>query len=144
VDFQLDTSTPIDLSKALGGHQPVNLILESHETEQGDHLVEVLDHAKGTGTRMAAQSLRNYVANLISQGASQVTLDFHGIGVISSSFADELVGKLIIKYGFYNYQNLIRLKGMSEIVQTILHRSVAQRMIESLGSDTNSSSEPEH
>lgn len=135
IDFQLDASTSIDLSKALGGHSPINLVLEAHETKEGDSLVRVIDHATGTGTRTAAMALRNYIVNLITQGASHVIIDFGGIGVISSSFADELIGKLVVKYGFYHYQRLISLNSMSEIVQTIAHRSVAQRMAESLKSN---------
>ncbi len=132
VDFQLDTNSPIDLPKALGGYKPINLQLEAHELDNNEHRVSVTEHAEGTGTRIAAERLRNHIVNLISQGASRIVLDFEGIGVISSSFADELVGKLVIKYGFYHYQKLILLTGVSDIVQTILHRSIAQRMMQSI------------
>ncbi|MBI5473498.1 MAG: DUF4325 domain-containing protein [Ignavibacteriae bacterium] len=132
VDFQLRASTPIDLPKALGGHTRVNLTLEQLETERGDHFVEVKEHSHGTGTRKSAEQLRNFVVNIINQGSTRIILDFSGIGVISSSFADELIGKLIVKYGLFVFQQVISLKGMTETVQAILQRSVAQRMMQSL------------
>ncbi|HWW75265.1 MAG TPA: STAS-like domain-containing protein, partial [Pyrinomonadaceae bacterium] len=97
-----------------------------------EHYVAVKDHAHGTGTRKAAIELRNFIVNLINQGASRVVMDFQGIGVISSSFADELIGKLVVRFGFFNFQQIISLRGMTDTVQAILHRSVAQRMIEGL------------
>ena len=65
-------------------------------------------------------------------GASPVILDFSGIAIISSSFADEFIGKLVVMYGFYGFQSIIRIKNMNEVSQAILHRSVAQRMMNSI------------
>lgn len=137
VDFQLHTTTPIDLPKALGGHTKVNLQLEKFETEVGDHLIEVKEHSHGTGTRKAAERLRNLIVNIINQGSTRIVLDFGGIGVISSSFADELIGKLIVKYGLFTFQEVIRLKGMTKTVQAIVDRSVAQRMMQSLRGESS-------
>lgn len=137
VDFQLHTATPIDLPKALGGHTRVNLTLEKFETEMGEHLIEVKEHSHGTGTRKAAERLRNMIVNIINQGSLRIVLDFGGIGVISSSFADELIGKLIVKYGLFSFQEAIRLKGMTDTVQAIVQRSVAQRMMQSLRESSN-------
>lgn len=136
VDFQIDTSNFIDVPKALGGHRPVNLRLEQLEEPDNTHHIMVKDHSHGTGTRKAAIQLRNYVVNTINEGASRINLDFQGIGVISSSFADELIGKLVVRYGFYNFQQVMTLKNMTETVQVILHRAVAQRMMEGLRNKT--------
>ena len=54
------------------------------------------------------------------------------MNLISSSFADELIGKLVLEYGFFGFNNVIRLKNMNSLVQTIVQRSVSQRMAESL------------
>ena len=61
-----------------------------------------------------------------------IILDFRGVNLISSSFADELIGKLVLEYGFFGFNNVIRLKNMNSLVQTIVQRSVSQRMAESL------------
>jgi len=132
VDFQINTDKIVDVSKALGGHHPVNMRLEASETDTGEHYISVKEQSHGTGTRKAAVHLRNLILNMINEGASKVVIDFQGIGVISSSFADELIGKLVVRFGFFNFQQVISLKNMSETVQAILHRSVAQRMMEGL------------
>ncbi len=132
IDFQLDASKPISLSKALSGHEPVSLRLEEYEDAKGDSVISVKDHAHGTGTRIAAKQLRNIVMTLFNDKQSKIALDFVGIGIISSSFADELVGKLVVRFGFFNFQQVIELRNMNETVQAIVHRSVAQRMMESL------------
>ena len=51
--------------------------------------------------------------------------------IISSSFADELIGKLVTEFGFYGFNNIFKLKNMNANVQSIVQRSVAQRMMES-------------
>ncbi len=137
VDFQINTDSPLSVSKALGGHTPINLRMELSENDSGEHIILVRDNSHGTGTRKAAVQLRNIIINTINEGASKIIIDFQEIGVISSSFADELIGKLVVRFGFFNFQSLITLKNMTETVQYILHRSVAQRMAESLQSNNN-------
>jgi hypothetical protein len=132
IDFQIDASRPIDLSHALSGYRPVNLRLEDLENERGEYQVRIIEHAHGTGTRRSAEQIRNYVVNIINEGSSKIILDFTDVGVISSSFADEFIAKLVARYGFYGFQRLISLQGMNETIQGIVHRSVAQRMMESL------------
>jgi len=132
VDFQVDTTQGIDIARALGGHRPINLRLEELETETGEYLVRVGEHAHGTGTRRAAEQMRNFVINIVNERVPKVTLDFSGVAIISSSFADEFIGKLIVRYGFYDFQRIIELRGMNQAVQGIVHRSVAQRMMDSL------------
>lgn len=132
IDFQLDASQIISLSRALSGHKPVSLRLEGFENVSGETFISVKDHAHGTGTRIAAKQLRNLVMTLFNDKQSRIALDFGGIGIVSSSFADELIGKLVIRFGFFNFQQVIELQNMNETVQAIVHRSVAQRMMESL------------
>ena len=132
IDFQIDASQDIDIKAALGGYKPVNLFLENLENDTGEHCILIKDHTSGTGTRIAAEKVRTFVINVINMGASPVILDFSGIAIISSSFADEFIGKLVVMYGFYGFQSIIRIKNMNEVSQAILHRSVAQRMMNSI------------
>ena len=57
-------------------------------------------------------------------------MDFSGVAVISSSFADELIAKLLSQLGLYQFNRLIKLSGLDFSQQNILHRSVVQRMLE--------------
>lgn len=132
IDFQIDVSQDIDIKAALGGYQPVNLFLENLENDTGEHCILIKDHTSGSGTRIAGEKIRTSVINIINMGASRIVLDFSEMGLISSSFADEFIGKLVVLYGFYGFQSIIRIKNMNEVSQAILHRSVAQRMMNSI------------
>ncbi len=132
IDFQIDLNKEIELSKALWGHCPTNIRLEKMESDLGKHVVSVKSESRGTGTRHSAQALRNFVLNMVSEGASNICLDFSDVSLITSSYADELVGKLVTHFGFYQYQRIFKLENMSDTIQAILHRSVAQRMAQSI------------
>ena len=48
--------------------------------------------------------------------------------MIGSSFADELIGKLIAKYGFSKFMQHIVIMGTNDLTEAIINRSVGQRM----------------
>lgn len=131
VDFQIDYSKEISISKALGGYEPVNLNMESLEDDLG--MITIAMHSKesGVGTRKSGEKIRNEVINIYKQSNKAITLDFAKINIVSSSFADELIGKLVTEFGFFGFNNIIKLKNMNLSVQAIVQRSVAQRMMES-------------
>jgi anti-anti-sigma regulatory factor len=137
VDFQLDLSSGIDLARALGGHQPINLTSESLETKDGDILIKIKEKAHGTGTRRAGEQLRNYIINTANNSRHRIIIDFSEIAVISSSFADEFLGKLMAKYGIYGFQRLFHMVGMNDTIQQIAHKSITQRLTESMQVSNN-------
>jgi hypothetical protein len=131
VDFQLDYDKEISISKALGGYEPVNSKLESFEDDIGNIIIALHDIESGVGTRKSGERIRNELINIYKQSSKNITLDFENINIISSSFADELMGKLVTEFGFYGFNNIFKLKNMNSNVQSIVQRSVAQRMMES-------------
>ena|SRR5215475_610094 len=84
--------------------------------------------AHGTGTRRSGERVRNFVLNVFSEGAPKVILDFLGIGMISSSFADELIGKLVAHFGFSSFCQKILIKNLNPTIQKLIDHSVKQRM----------------
>ncbi|MBQ9069484.1 MAG: STAS-like domain-containing protein, partial [Eggerthellaceae bacterium] len=129
VDFQLDTSAPIDISETLNGHTPIALWLEEFESPTGeDYVIKIASESEGTGTRKAAEKVRHMALNILKEGKRRVVLDFDGVNLISSSYADELVGKLVAEVGFFAFGNLFALVNLSDFNQKILDRSVQQRM----------------
>jgi len=131
VDFQLAYNKEISISKALGGYEPVNMKIESLEDDFGNIIVNLKSKESGVGTRKSGEKIRNELINIHRQSGKSITLDFRDLNIISSSFADELIGKLVAEYGFYAFNNVFKLKNMNTSVQSIVQRSVAQRMIES-------------
>ena len=136
VDFQLDYDKNISIEQALriGGKQSnfVNFNLENLENSQGEIEYIIKEKAQGYGTRKSGLKARNEIINIYKELNQTIILDFRGVNLISSSFADELIGKLVLEYGFFGFNNVIRLKNMNSLVQTIVQRSVSQRMAESL------------
>jgi len=131
VDFQLDYNKEISISKALGGYEPINFKIESLEDDFGFIIVDLKSKESGVGTRKSGEKIRNELVNIYKQSGKSITLDFKGLNIVSSSFADELIGKLVAEFGFYAFTNVFKLRNMNTSVQSIVQRSVAQRMIES-------------
>ena len=130
IDFVLNYNHPISIKEALGGYTPLNLQLDNMEDEAGNLVISIVSESSGFGTRIAGERLRNFILNTIyeSDGKQQLVLDLSGISIVSSSFADEAIGKLFVTLGFYKFSRLIRLTNMNETVETIINRSIGQRM----------------
>jgi anti-anti-sigma regulatory factor len=101
------------------------------QDEQDNVMYKLSEKASGTGTRQSGAAIRNEIMNILRQSNSIVVLSFEGVSVVSSSFADELVGKLAAECGLITFMQRFRLVGMNETVQAIMNRSVTQR----IGSD---------
>ncbi|MEN8122618.1 MAG: STAS-like domain-containing protein [Bacteroidota bacterium] len=127
INFQLNLGKNISIKEALKGHELVDLFIESLENEYGNYVYKISEAAPGTGTRQSALAVKNEILNIQKQTKKPITLDFSNIGIISSSFADELIAKLIIEFGFFQFQNTFRLTNMNQTVQAILHHSVGMR-----------------
>jgi hypothetical protein len=128
VDFQIDFDKPISVPKALGGHEPTNFKLEQMQDGAGNIRLKVAEWAYGTGTRKAGFAIRNETLNLVQDAESKVVIDFQGVGVIASSFADEFLGMLVAEMGVAGFMSRIELRGMNGTVQAIANRSIAQRI----------------
>jgi hypothetical protein len=135
IDFQIDFDKGISITEALGGHTPVSLRLESFENDRGNILYKLSEKSSGTGTRQSGERLRNEIINLYNETGKVIEIDFSEISVVSSSFADELVGKLVAEFGFAGFNQVFRLKNTNSIVQPIIDRSVFQRLAENFRSE---------
>jgi hypothetical protein len=58
----------------------------------------------------------------------QVTVDFEGATLISASFADELLGRLVEEVGITTFMERVRLVNLSELARRTIDAVVAQRM----------------
>jgi len=136
IDFQIEYNKKVSLEDALkfGGEKYtfVNFRVEDMENDSGEIEYLVKEKSQGYGTRKAGIRVRNEILNIYKESQKPINVDFKGISLISSSYADEVIGKLVIEFGFFGFNNVIRLKNMNKIVQSILQRSVSQRMAESL------------
>jgi len=132
VAFRMRLDSGVSVKDALGGYELIDLYVEEMEDEHGRIVFKVSDAASGTGTRESGRLLKNEIFNLVTKANSRIIIDFNGVGIVSSSFADEFIGKLVIKLGFFQFQRLFELKNMNPTIQSIVQRSLSQRMAESL------------
>lgn len=133
VDFQFNCNNEICLSDIFGkNYEYTNLTLENLEDNQNRINVKISQFSFGCATRLAGESARNLVLNyLVQSNYSQIIiLDFSGVSIIASSFADEFIGKLLQECGFIQFNNLIRITNISKENMSIINRSVMQRISE--------------
>lgn len=128
IDFQLDYSVPIDVAQALNGYIPLDFWLENHENDQGEIILDIAKESNGTGTRKSAEKMRNIVINCLQEQYNTVCLDFQNVSMLSSSYADELIGKLVALFGFSNFMEHIIISHLNAFNAAIVNRSVGQRM----------------
>lgn len=136
VSFNLFTNREISIKKAIKGYEMVDLFVENLENEFDQIEYKIIEQASGTGTRQSGERIRNELVNIFKISKKIINVNFDGVGIISSSFADELIGKLIVQLGIFQFQNIFRLKNMNETIQVIVQRSVSQRMAESIEKHT--------
>ena len=128
IDFQLDCARPLDIARALK-QDPTQLWLEEMEDPSGTaHVISIAEESAGTGTRQAAEKIRHKTINIIREGCLPVVLDFENVNMVSSSYADELVGKLVAEIGFSIFNNYCFIKHLTNLNQQVIDRSVQQRM----------------
>jgi len=133
VDFQLNCHKTVSIAEVLNGFYPINHRIERMEDDPTKTIpYRLKDQASGTGTRQSGKRIRNEILNLTKESPYRIVIDFDGISVVSSSFADELVGKLVVELGFTEFTQRIQLTGMNDFIAPVMNRSVAQRIAESL------------
>lgn len=127
VDFQLKIDEPVSLGDALN-YSPTNMFLESLESDDGEHVISIRNQAGGSGSRKAARELKTLIVNVLNDGAPHVVLDFEGQAVVSSSFADEVIGKMFAEMGFNVFNRRIKLANMNATVSSLVDRAIALRL----------------
>jgi hypothetical protein len=90
--------------------------------------VVLRDETFGFGTRSAGEGLRNLVLRLLRQPSHPaVFLDWDGVPLIASSFADEFLGKLFIELGPLAFMSRVKLINLSPLVASLINKAISQR-----------------
>jgi anti-anti-sigma regulatory factor len=131
VDVQLDFAQPLEIEKALWGHLPVNFT----ETVYGKELPEGLMRlamkleAPSFGNRITAARIRKKIENLLTEApADALEIDFEGVSMMASSFADEVFGKLAAHLGIIGFSRRLKFKNLNAFCQGIIDDVVQARM----------------
>jgi anti-sigma regulatory factor (Ser/Thr protein kinase) len=138
VVVRFDTTNPVQLSDTFMG-QPTWTYIDSQVQRIGEEGgLEVVEDCQNTGTREPAGRLRRKVQTLLPDVDGALTLDFDGVGTASSSFLDELLGRLVDELGQETFSREIRLVNIPDEMVDMANVVIGQRV----DSDDSSSFTP--
>lgn len=132
IDFQLDYTLKHSLNDALVFNgvkvELVNLRLEEMSNDYDVYTYKIDEESEGTGTRPAARKVFNDIMNILEKKPQKIIIDFFGTNVISSSYADELIARLFVTLGLFQFMELITLKNLDYSKQVIIQKAIYQRV----------------
>jgi anti-sigma regulatory factor (Ser/Thr protein kinase) len=142
VMFEISTNVDfaIEDALALGGvpSAPLTDVVDLQYSSGGMLRIRLSDEALGYGTRHAGVELRRKCLNLLNaEPTKRLVLDWSGVPLISSSFADEAVGKLFVELGPMVFAARVSNIGAESLVTSLLNRAVLQRVAQSVSADPN-------
>ena len=86
---------------------------------------------KDFGTSLGSRVLGKEVSNLINfEKEDEIILDFDEVKMITSSFADEVIGKNCAKLGLHNFFKKVQIINTSEQIKLILKKAIIDRLVE--------------
>lgn len=87
------------------------------------------DQGTGFGTRSAGALIRTKCLNLLdAEPGAPLVLDWGGLPLVSSSFADEAIGKLFVALGPLAFSARVRHVQMEPLVRSLIDRAILQRV----------------
>jgi anti-sigma regulatory factor (Ser/Thr protein kinase) len=127
----------LSLALAFGGriHTPVDLIENKYETDAGTHIdFSLTEEAASFGSRIAARPIRMKLKNILDMCPGQrIRVDFQGVRIVSSSFADEVFGRLFVELGPMAFMGRFEFVGLDQTVRMLIDRAISQRAVTDLG-----------
>lgn len=96
--------------------------------DQNEILLNLKTESSSFGSRVAGQGIKNKIANLMASGCQRIVLDLSDVPLISSSYADEVFGKVFSELGPLTYMSKIQITGTNRVVSQLIERAIAQRM----------------
>jgi hypothetical protein len=130
---QIDFSSPMLLEEALSfagkKHTPVDFVETRYEQmDSEDLLFSLRDEARTFGSRASGTPVRNKLLNLLQMCPGQrVRIDCDGIPLVSSSFADEVFGKLFVHLGPLGFMQRVALINVEKTVSSLVDKAITQR-----------------
>lgn len=107
----------------------LDYIEQTYETEQDNQVrICMKNESGGFGSREAGQVVRNKISNILGANPKSILeIDFSDVFIVSSSFADEAIGKLFIELGPMQFMRRIRIVRADSTVQALVDRAILQR-----------------
>ena len=129
VDFQIEAQRAINLESILGLKE-VDLRAESRELEADSRTLvfNIVKEGIPSSSRNGGQRARLLVGNMLRDHVGPVIIDFTGAGIVSSSFSDEFVGKLVKEIGFMTFNSRVKIVTDNSLQFGVIEKAVTQRL----------------
>lgn len=85
------------------------------------------DFGEHLGTRQLGEKVRNQLWPLI-QGEEKVCLDFEGVDVVSNSFADECIAKMLLTMSHDDLKQRTTFSGLNDFARKNIALALKRRM----------------
>lgn len=128
VVVRFDTTNPVHPSDTFLGQPGWTYIKDEAQRLNLDGRVKVAKDCISTGTREPAKRLRRRIQSLLPDMNRPLVLDFKDVGSASSSFLDELIGRLIDTLGQETFDQKIRLVNMPDDMVDMANVVIGQRV----------------
>ena len=106
---------------------PFDFVEREFENDSGILVIRMSDKASlHFGSRKGGKHIRQVLQNLL-RGQPTIVVDFEGVGVFTSSFADEVFGRLFVSMGPRAFMTRIRMRNVDPTVEGLIDRAILQR-----------------
>jgi len=108
---------------------PFDYIERAFENGHNDDFYFIMKDVQNSfGSREAGKSIRNKLLLLIKEsGANKVVVDFNGVFIVSSSFADEVFGRIFVDMGPISFMRKVKIINCDETILKLIDRAIIQR-----------------
>jgi anti-sigma regulatory factor (Ser/Thr protein kinase) len=112
--LKFNVRNPIDLAETwLGQPSHTYIDREAEKLEDGGAVVRIVNECESVGSREPARRLRNkFMAMLPELSQQSIVFDFDGCRAPSSSFLDELFGRMALQMGLAAFQRRCSIRGL--------------------------------
>ncbi len=134
VSAKIGYSDTVDLSDALTFkgkvHEPTDYIDAHFDQDKEGNIKFILkSETSGFGSRVAGEPVRRKLKNLVGcLNGGQIIIDAEGVPFVSSSFADEVFGKLFLELGALTFSAKIKMINLDKLVAGLIDKAIMQRM----------------
>lgn len=93
--------------------------------------LSMIVNLKEFGTSLGSRVLGKKVSSMINfEKEQEIVLDFEDVKMVTSSFADEVVGKNCAKLGLHNFFDKVQIINTAEQIKLILKKAIIDRLAE--------------
>lgn len=141
VDVTIDVSDRGVLDQALkfrgSVHKPSDIIEYKYEADDLKAIrFQMAEEVRSFASRAGGKPVKIKLKNLVDMCEGQrLVLDFSGVSVISSSFADEVFGMLFLELGPMKFMSTIAFVNESSTVRGLIDRAITLRAQQGLSAN---------